>query len=884
MSQYYTIQLRQDTAANWTTVNPVLAAGELGLELDTRKFKVGDGATSWNSLAYWQSGGGGGATDFIDLGDVPVSYAGAGGQYVKVKQTADGLEFEPIEAADLPSGIDAAKIANGTVSNTEFQTLNGAEQPFTNALKTKLDGIESGADVTDATNVNAAGAVMESDYNTAHSVLVQQSGSGSPVAVHLGNNTILGKSGGGDIAALSASTVRSIINVENGADVTDAANVGAVVNAATAKTTPVDADTIPLSDSAASGGLKKLSWANLKATAKAYFDTIYQAALGFTPANKAGDTFTGNISAPNLSGTNTGDQNLFSTIAVSGQSNVVADGTGDTLTLVAGANVTITTDASTDTITISSAGGGGGSVAWGAITGTLSSQTDLQTALDGKVDENSAITGATKTKITYDAKGLVTAGADATTADIADSTDKRYVTEAEKTKLANTSGTNTGDQTITLTGDVTGSGTGSFAATIANDAVTNAKLANMDTARIKGRTTAGTGDPEDLTGTQATTLLDTFTSSLKGLAPASGGGTTNFLRADGTWAAPSGGGGGGADGTVLAPASLSAWADNYNPSGWASTVGVVKLTSSAFVFLSGLTATADGHTVRLVNVGSFPIGLYNQNTDSTAANRFLFDDHDVIVLPGNSVELFYDNTDARWRLAAGYALNENSPFVSRYWNECIATAGDNLGATGSLWSTLGGGSYANDIVGALFNGGRTGVIRCNTGTGATGRAGFYNVFNDTQEYADGTGRTYMEFRAVIFTPSDLSDATNSYFITAGYLDTDSAEPPDGAWLRYNHANSSGNWERVTGNAASRTTANTGIAVAASTWYVLRVVMYPNGTAEFYINGVSGGRNTADLPGTGRDFSFGAIVRKTAGGATRVLAIDGIGFTNVKYTK
>jgi hypothetical protein len=104
------------------------------------------------------------------------------------------------------------------------------------------------------------------------------------------------------------------------------------------------------------------------------------------------------------------------------------------------------------------------------------------------------------------------------------------------------SGTNTGDQTITLTGDVTGSGTGSFAATIANQAVTNAKLANVATSTIKGRVTAGTGSPEDLTGTQATTLLDAFTSSLKGLAPASGGGTTNFLRADGTWASPPGGG------------------------------------------------------------------------------------------------------------------------------------------------------------------------------------------------------------------------------------------------------------------------------------------------------------------------------------------------------
>lgn len=59
-----------------------------------------------------------------------------------------------------------------------------------------------------------------------------------------------------------------------------------------------------------------------------------------------------------VGGTNTGDQNLFSTIAVSGQSNVVADAAADTLTLAAGANITITTNASTDTITIAGAAGG----------------------------------------------------------------------------------------------------------------------------------------------------------------------------------------------------------------------------------------------------------------------------------------------------------------------------------------------------------------------------------------------------------------------------------------------------------------------------------------------------------------------------------------------
>lgn len=61
---------------------------------------------------------------------------------------------------------------------------------------------------------------------------------------------------------------------------------------------------------------------------------------------------------------------------------------------------------------------GGGGTTWGSITGTLSSQTDLQTALDSKVDENASITASTKTKITYDSKGLVTAGADLSASDI----------------------------------------------------------------------------------------------------------------------------------------------------------------------------------------------------------------------------------------------------------------------------------------------------------------------------------------------------------------------------------------------------------------------------------------------------------------------------------
>lgn len=106
----------------------------------------------------------------------------------------------------------------------------------------------------------------------------------------------------------------------------------------------------------------------------------------------------------------------------------------------------------------------------------------------------------------------------------------------------------TGNYIIALTGDVTASGPGSVAATIANSAVTNAKMANMAAGTIKGNNTGGAAAPSDLTTAQATAMLDAMvgdsgSGGTKGLVPAPAAGdaaASKFLKADGTWATAGG--------------------------------------------------------------------------------------------------------------------------------------------------------------------------------------------------------------------------------------------------------------------------------------------------------------------------------------------------------
>lgn len=122
--------------------------------------------------------------------------------------------------------------------------------------KAKLDGIASGA----TANVGTV---------TSISVTVPTGLSVTPASIATSGTFAITYAAG--YQGYTTAEATKLSGITAGADPT-----GSTINGATAKTTPVDADTMAIIDSAASNALKKVTWANIKATLKTYFDTLYQ--------------------------------------------------------------------------------------------------------------------------------------------------------------------------------------------------------------------------------------------------------------------------------------------------------------------------------------------------------------------------------------------------------------------------------------------------------------------------------------------------------------------------------------------------------------------------------------------------------------------------------
>jgi hypothetical protein len=121
MSTIAQIQLRTDTAAAWTAANPTLLSGEMGIESDTRKIKVGTGSTTWNALPYFLAGVHvRGQASYANTGTVSIATQGT---YVSTGLTAT---FDSTTAYGLSLGTTDLFALKNTSGSAQLVSVNAA--------------------------------------------------------------------------------------------------------------------------------------------------------------------------------------------------------------------------------------------------------------------------------------------------------------------------------------------------------------------------------------------------------------------------------------------------------------------------------------------------------------------------------------------------------------------------------------------------------------------------------------------------------------------------------------------------------------------------------------------------------------------------------------
>ena len=272
---------RYDTAANWTVANPTLLAGEIGIESDTEKIKIGDGATAWSSLGY---------QPWSELSTYPFANADiAAGAEIAVSKLANGTARQLLQTdaagtgveftsnIDVPGTLDvtsAATFDNNVIIQGDL-TVNGLTSVGTIATGvwngTAIDTLYGGTGQTTYTDGQLL--IGKTDGTLAKATLT----AGTGITITNGDGSVSIASSGGTVTSVTATSPL-------------ASSGGTTPDISIQDGTTTQKGAVQLEDSTSSTSTTK---AATPASVKAAYD------LGFAALPATGGTLTGNITLAN---------------------------------------------------------------------------------------------------------------------------------------------------------------------------------------------------------------------------------------------------------------------------------------------------------------------------------------------------------------------------------------------------------------------------------------------------------------------------------------------------------------------------------------------------------------------------------------------------------